>query len=171
MNPFYTHRPYLIEELEKLKDKPNVKIIEFGVGEGSSLIFNEYAKKYSNLQIEAYETDKEWMDSMEIKYKLENYNFHFINDWNSLLVPENFQDQYDLVFIDQAPWEARIASLNLIKEKSQVIILHDYDYYNHTITNHIYDVGENTFFEKYNDTFNLINHHQTLPPTLVFNKK
>lgn len=167
-NPYYTHQPYLIQELEKLKDLPNVKILEFGVGDGSSAIFHEYALKYKNLQINAYETDGNWLNNMRDKYHLDNYIFNDVENWIDFLISDNFNDECDLIFIDQAPWEARIQTLDLIKNKSKVIILHDYDFYNHGLTSRIYDIGEGTFFEKYNDAFTLENHYNELPPTLIF---
>jgi hypothetical protein len=54
MNPYYTHRPYLISELNKLiesKQSSDISILELGVGDGSSQIFNEFAKNYRNISI------------------------------------------------------------------------------------------------------------------------
>ena len=168
---YYTHRPFLIKELEQLKNLPKVKILEFGVGDGSSLIFNEYASKYKHFNIQAYETDTNWLINMREKYQLNNYIFQSVENWESFLCSENFDNDYDLVFIDQAPWEARIQTLDLLAENARVTILHDYDFFNKGITPNIYEVGNNTFFEKYNEKFIMENYHETLPPTLVFKRK
>lgn len=171
-NVFYTHRKYLIEELEKLKNNKSVHILEFGVGDGSSLIMNDYASKYPNFKIESYETDEEWFKEMKSIYSLPNYKFNYINEWDNLLKPENFNDHYDLIFIDQAPWEARTATLELLKHKSNVIILHDYDFFNKGFyDSDIYNYGKEGVFSKYLDIFNIVGHHELLPPTLVMNLK
>ena len=171
LNPFYTHRPFLINELEKLKNKSTVKILEFGVGDGSSEIIHEYASNNKNFYIEAYETDISWLNEMKRKYQLENYNFTYIESWDWLFENHTFDENYDLVFIDQAPWEARIQTLNLISPKSKVSILHDYDFYNHSITNDIYATGEGTFFSKYNENYLIESNHDQLPPTAIFRNK
>jgi hypothetical protein len=169
-HPFYTHRQYLIQELEKLITTPKVKILEFGVGDGSSLILNDYARTYKNFNVDAYETDNEWLTTMKDKYELDNYKFHNTKHWDDLLIPENFTDRYDLIFIDQAPWEARIQTLELVGPRSNVCILHDYDFFNKGKTSNIYSVGDDSFFYKYNDLFKMNNHYEYLPPTLVLIK-
>ena len=46
-------------------------------------------------------------------------------------VPLDFSKKYDLVFVDQAPWSARIDTIDFLTDKNtSVFILHDYDQYN-----------------------------------------
>jgi hypothetical protein len=170
-HPYYTHRKYLIEQLNLLSKKDHVKILEFGVGDGSSSVFNEFALKNKNFQITAFETDPIWLNKVKNEYELPNYNFNYIRDWNDLLLDKNFKDKYDLIFVDQSPWEARIKTIDLLIDKSEVIILHDYDYYNKGLIDNIFDTGQNSFFGKYRiKNFFLNGFHEELPPTLVFNK-
>jgi hypothetical protein len=173
MNPYYTHRPYLIDCLNKLENKnkkQKVKILELGVGDGSSEIFNSFAQKNKNFSIKGFDNDKGWVDSMKSKFELKNYKFESIDSWQSFLDSCD-KSYYDLVFIDQAPWEARISSLDFFINKSDTIILHDYDYYNKGVIENIFDVSENSFFGKYLlENFSLKGFNEQLPPTLIFTK-
>jgi hypothetical protein len=171
MNAYYTHREFLIRELDKLDYNNEVNILEFGTGDGSAEILFEYAKKYPNLKIKAFDNNIDWLTSMKERYELPNYSFEFVSDWNSMLDSYNFLNKYDLLFIDQAPWEARILTLNKLGENSSVVIIHDYDYYNKEITSQIYSVGVGSFFEKYNNKFTLEGNHSMLPPTLILTNK
>lgn len=172
MNPYYTHRPYLTKYLNQLTNKKNkINILEFGVGDGSSAIFHDFALKNKNFNITAFETDNSWLNETKNKYELNNYKFNYINNWDEFLIEENFNDQYDLIFVDQSPWEARIKTIDLLIEKSNIIMLHDYDYYNKGVIENIFDVGQNSFFGKYLSK-NILSQgfNDELPPTLVFTK-
>lgn len=170
MSDFYTHRPFLIRELNKLKSKNSVKILELGTGDGSSLILNEFAKSCDNFDIQAFETDYSWFCNMKEKYETDNYRFTHIFNWNSFLAGD-FVEFYDLIFIDQSPWEARMQSFEFFKNSAGVIILHDYDYFNKGVIEDIYSVDEISVFGKYRELFELENNFEILPPTLVCHKK
>jgi hypothetical protein len=171
-HPYYTHRKYLIDSLNSLSKNKKINILEFGVGEGSSLVFNEFALKNKNFNIMAFETDNSWLNETKNKYELDNYKFNYVNNWDELLIPENFNKEYDLIFIDQAPWEARIKTIDLLIEKSKIMILHDYDFYNKGVIEYIFDVGKDSFFGKYlSENILLQGFNEELPPTLIFLKK
>jgi len=166
---YYTHRKYLIKSLNSLSKKNKIKILEFGVGEGSSLVFNDFASKNKNFSITAFETDYWWLNQTKDKYELDNYKFNYVNNWNEFLIEENFKDNYDLIFIDQSPWEARIKTIDLLISKSKITILHDYDFYNKGIIENIFDVSQNSFFGKYlSKNISAEGFNEQLPPTLVF---
>ena len=172
MSDYYTHRKYLKKELENLNKNIKTNCLELGTGEGSALIFEEYAKTNENLKISSYDTDFFWLNKTSEKYSLKNYIFTYINDWDSFLNKNIFEDKYDLIFIDQAPWEARIKSIDFLKDRSKVIILHDFDYFNIGICENIYSVKEDSFFyKKYGKDFELIASCEELPPTLVMKNK
>lgn len=171
MIDFYTHRPFLIRELNKLTTKDIVNILELGTGDGSSLVLNEFAKCHDNFHINGFETDFNWYSSMKEKYEIDNYKIHYISDWHTFLNTYEFLDKYDLVFVDQSPWEARMNSIEKLKNSVEKIILHDYDYFNKGVISDIYSVDENSVFGKYQRLFTLENNFDVLPPTLVFHKK
>ncbi len=172
MNDYYTHRPYLIETLNKFNYDNKINILEFGVGEGSSEIFFEYANKYPNLNVCAFDNEFNWFNSMKDKYELPNYKFNFVESWDTLFSEYKFMKTYDLVFVDQSPWEARITTLDILKGYYQNAILHDYDFYNKGIVSpeDIYNVNEATFFSRYLDSYELHGYNSTLPPTLLLTK-
>jgi cellulose biosynthesis protein BcsQ len=168
---YYTHRKYLTDALNSLDKNKKINILEFGVGDGSSFVFNEFASKNKNFNIKAFETDKSWFEETKSKYELDNYEFIHINDWNELLVQNKFKDEYDLIFIDQSPWESRIKTLDLLINQSSILILHDYDFYNKGLIEDIFDTGENSFFGKYlSENISVKGFFEQLPPTLVFTK-
>lgn len=167
-NNYYTHRAYLERELLSFDFNKKIKCLEFGTGDGSGLIFNKIAAENKNIFIQSYETDSNWLNETASKYGLDNYKFNYINNWDQFLVEENFTDNYDLVFVDQTPWEARIKTIDLLINKAKIIILHDYDFYNKGIIDDIYDIGEDSFFSRYiSKGRKMIGYSELLPPTLV----
>lgn len=172
MSDYYTHRPYLKKELESMKKNIKTNCLELGTGDGSALIFAEYAKSNKNVTITAYDSDYHWLNKTKETYALENYTFNHTNNWAEFFSQNKFNETYDLVFVDQAPWEARIKSIDTLKDKSKVIILHDFDYFNIGVCDDIYSVNEGSFFHtKYGKDFDLFAYHEQLPPTLIMKNK
>jgi phospholipid N-methyltransferase len=158
-NGWYSHRLYLFKELISLND--GVSILEFGVGDGSSILIHDYCKENKNAQAIAFETDKNWFLKIKDQYELENYKFILLENWSNL--QQYLENKtYDLVFIDQSPWEARIESIDFLKNQCKTIMLHDYDFY---------QVNDKDFFEKYREAFDLHFLNEKLPPTLIMRSK
>jgi hypothetical protein len=165
---YYTHRPFLQEQLDKLK--PNAIVLELGTGDGSSLLMNQHCKKNKECTVLAFENNQEWHNSMKNKYSLDNYDLNYLQDWKDISKHLK-HDHYDLVFVDQAPWEARIECINLLKSKTSVFIVHDYDYYNGIHGLGKYNCDDNSWWGRtYSDEFVLTGHYESLPPTLVMEK-
>lgn len=175
MNPYYTHRPYLISELNKLiesKQSSDISILELGVGDGSSQIFNEFAKNYKNISIIGLDTNCAWCDNMRMKYEMPNYQIFHLQNWNESSYFDILNNNYyDLVFVDQSPWEARIDAIDMLYKNNNgnVIILHDYDYYNDPSFR--FSIGQDSFFGKYLDKYNILEFHMHLPPTLIMKRE
>lgn len=179
MNPYYTHQQSLINTLNLFDNSKKINILEFGVGEGSSSILNDYAKKNSKIKIQSFEHDLNWLIDMKNKYSLSNYTFNHV-DWNSFDYAELKKYEYDIIFIDQGSWEARITTIDELKNNSKYIILHDYCYYNGFRGAEIserdkewaFSVKENTFFyNKYFNDFELLTQMELFPPTLIMKNK
>ena len=176
-NHFATHEQYTREELSKLRS--DAQILELGTGEGSSPLMYEFCKNNSDATVQAFETDASWFNMMYQKFgDLPNYIFNHIEIWDDL-TNHISEESYDFTFVDQAPWMARIESIDLLKEKCDLFILHDYDYFNH---NHhewikkpckdIYINDKSSWLgQKYMKQFKLEDHYDILPPTLVMRKK
>jgi hypothetical protein len=172
MSDYYTHREYLKKELESIKKNIKSKCLEFGTGDGSALIFEEYAKLNENVSITSYDSDFQWLEVTKEKYALDNYKFIHINNWNEFFLQTEFNDIYDLIFVDQSPWDARIQTIDFLKNKSKIIILHDFDYFNIGVCDDRYSVKEGSFFHtKYANDFELFAFNDQLPPTLIMKNK
>lgn len=179
MNQFYTHQQFLREILNSFNYEKNVTCLEFGSGDGSSSVFNEYTKKYDNLNVYCYEHDKEWLKNMESKYSSSNYTFNVV-DWNTIDYTELKKNKYDLIFVDQGDWDARIKTIDELKDCAKYIILHDYCYYNgfrgYEIPEHEKESAltlnsGSFFFERYGNNFNLRGEIELFPPTLILENK
>lgn len=188
MNPFYTHRPHLINTLNSFDYSKPVRCLEFGTGDGSAEVFKDFTSKYSNLHVEVFETDRGWLDNMTEKYQAANYKFNFVDNWADVL-KTLVTGVYDLAFVDSGTWDSRIEIIDAMKDNCRYIILHDYDYYNVSHYNApllpldvLYDklkelgidissCDETSFFAKYLNDFNLTSYADVKPPTLVFENK
>jgi hypothetical protein len=175
MNAYYTHQKYLKRELDSLKK--TAKVLELGVGDGSSPLMYEFCQKNPRAKVFAFENDEGWLNNMKSKYELKNYSFSYLSEWNQL---EDMIESsaFDLVFVDQSPWEARTYSIDLLKGRVKTFIVHDYDYFNHSVglspsgSEQSYISDENSFWGKtYSQEFILEDNYELLPPTLIMRKK
>jgi hypothetical protein len=156
MHPCYTHRPQLIAILNKLDPLKKHCILELGVGDGSSEIFFKYSKKH-NVSIHGIDSNKIWFKSMKDKYQNKNYKFSYIEKWENLR-KLNLKNKYSLIFIDQAPWNARVESFMYLKDSFSRCIIHDYGWYlrrNKKFTNFV------------NKNFHVTHHTKMRPTTAV----
>lgn len=139
-HPYHTHQPVLYE-MAMRTSKP---IIEFGCGYGSTELLHEICKKEKRLLV-SLDDDWEWLSKFAEKYKSDSewHKFIFVpgkpsptsdspqhwvdfmNTFDQLLKLCNF----DICFIDQHPWEARVETLKYMKDKAKFIIVHDCDYF------------------------------------------
>jgi hypothetical protein len=174
---YCTHQKYTNKELDTLKS--NSFVLELGVGNESSPLMYEFCKNNPDATVSSFETDSVWFEQMFEKYgDLPNYIFNLIEDWEDLKNHLN-EEEYDLVFVDQSPWWARIDAINLLKDKTKIFILHDYDYFNKSDNkwvkqspNDIYVNDETSWLgQTYSEEFLLEDNYEILPPTLIMRKK
>jgi hypothetical protein len=177
MNPYYTHQDTLNNILSSFDYSTQIHCLEFGSGDGSSSVFNKFSQSNPNLLVECFEHDENWLNSMSEKYKLENYKFNVV-DWNTIDYQPLKTKMYDLIFVDQGDWDARIVTIDEMKNNTKYIILHDYCYYNGfgagmtpTSDMDYNNVGEGSFFHKYSDMFEVIGKTELFPPTLILKSK
>jgi len=125
-DPFATHQPVLKKNLSILdKNKP---ILELGCGHGSTPLLHDFSTSHQ-VEIYIFDNNEEWLNIISSQYKSHKYhNYIKVNDWN-IELKEYLKYDWSLVFIDQAPWEARTLSLELFKNKTDYVILHDCDYF------------------------------------------
>jgi hypothetical protein len=171
-NPYHSHRKCLIREMDNLDYTNKIVCLEFGVGDGSSPIFKNFLKKHENLMVHSYENNRSWYKRVSRKYSTPNYFFHYAPSWDLLWGEGGFNGIYDLVFVDQSPWEARIETIEQLKGNTRLFILHDYCYYNKGVVDDIFSVGEGSFFyEKFHDDFALEGDNDKYPPTLMLRNR
>jgi hypothetical protein len=168
-NPYYTHRKYLVNILNSFNYDQQITCFEFGIGYGSSEIFHEYCQKFPNLKVYGFETDNVWFLEISEKFNRTNYSFTHLDNWNNFNY-ESLSESH-LTFIDQAPWEARLETLENMSKKSKNILIHDYDYFNKGKIDNIFDVSEKSFLGRYVDAFDIQPYHEILPPTVVLSRK
>lgn len=172
MNPYYTHRRVLVDELSKLNYDHPVHCLEFGVGRGSSPIFRRFLMDNKNMIVDAYDNDEKWFVNMSREYAAPNYRFHYISSWDDLFSSDICRGTYDLVFVDQAPWVARTQTIDVLRNCVKVFVLHDYCYYNTGVVDDVFRVDEGSFFHvNFASDFILDAKRELYPPTLVLRNK
>jgi hypothetical protein len=142
-NPYATHQ----HVLKAIVQKTTGPIIEFGSGDGSTDVLHEMCKKNKRLLI-TLDDDLNWLDRYRRKYLGDGYNLENTGWHKIIFVPgkkkggnpahwvkffESFKllqtVNFDVCFIDQAPWLARFETVKLLKDKAHYIIVHDCDYF------------------------------------------
>lgn len=127
-----SHKKYLKYLLSKLK-KENLIIVEVGSGNYSTKLLSKQAESLSGDFI-SFENNYEWHLKVKNKYK-HNVNSKFL--YLDKLNKENIKfelarldfENITLAFIDSFPWESRTEALELLKEKSEIVVIHDVDYF------------------------------------------
>ena len=129
-----SHKKYLKYLLSKL-EKENLTIIEVGSGNHSSKLFSRITGSLSGNFI-SLENNLEWHLKVKSKYKYKkNSKFLHLKKLNK----ENIKFELDnlgiqqvtLSFIDSFPWESRTEALELLKVNSEIVVIHDVDYFPH----------------------------------------
>ncbi len=140
MDPFGTHAPFLrasLNFLDEMIDK-NQELVMFEVGTGglSSEIFQEALCKIPNSRLVSFENDSRWSE-------IYRSNYAYRNSWQLLEVAENSlwerilkreieklrSSDLVLSFIDSSPWESRAKAVQLLRQSSTLVVIHDVDYF------------------------------------------
>ena len=167
MSDYFTHQKYLSKELSSLNN--NSIVLELGIGEGSSPLMYDFCKNNPDSRVYAFDSDQIWLDRIKPKYSLNNYIIEYIDDWSNINKYVNYE-KIDLAFIDQAPWEARIITINLLKNNTNTFIVHDYDYYNIGYPSLRVNNEESWWGQNYSKEFTFEDNYEILPPTLTMRK-
>jgi SAM-dependent methyltransferase len=131
-NSWSTHQPVLYEYVRQTKGN----ILELGCGYGSTPLIMKLIEG-TDRKLVSVDTNPEWLEKIkEVIPESHNHKYvlhaNYKNDfnWENFLNSDPiFQEEYDLVFIDQQPWEGRVTSLHYFKNNSNYIIIHDTDYF------------------------------------------
>lgn len=126
-DPYATHQPFL-KKLLALDNPNNLPILELGSGFGSTPILHEHCSQ-AKIELKTLDNNIEWLSKMkDLHPENEHHKYIEVLDWYMSL-SELLNQKYFLVFIDQAPWEARTLSLQLFKNISEYVLIHDCDYF------------------------------------------
>lgn len=117
MNATATHLPVICRSFIELINS-NGNVLELGMGDYSTPILHELC---FNRKLVSIESSKGWYSKF-INYVTEKHEIKLITDWDNL--PEYEQD-WDIVFVDQAPAKDRMISIKALGNKSKIIIVHD----------------------------------------------
>ncbi len=144
-DPYATHQPVLYE----MANRTTGPIIEFGCGDSSTDLLHEICKKNQRLLI-SVDDNQEWLQKFSRKYLGDGYEednsgwhkFFFVrgmnqedrencDHWITFLDKTEVLNEirFDLCFVDQSPWKARLETIKRFRSRSQYIILHDCDFF------------------------------------------
>ena len=103
-------------------------VIEFGCGHGSTFILHQFCAEH-NRKLVTVESDGAWL-SLFSNLATSQHELILTNDWELTLADSRIVGRdYDLAFVDQAPFEARYTTILALKDKVRFILLHDCDYF------------------------------------------
>ena len=132
-HPYYTHQPFFIEILKNTSGN----ILECGCGDGSTLMIKEQIKN-TNRKLVSLESNLEWLnkyvhlaDSSHTLYHIHAGNDDNIETGNKWVefIKQNKLHDFDVVFIDSSPWMSRKCCFEYYLNLSEIIIIHDFDYF------------------------------------------
>lgn len=125
MDPYATHQKFLKHYIQKTKGD----IIEFGTGHGSTGFILDLIKDSPDRKLVSLENDPNWFNRMFHKYPpSKTHEYILVKDWRDALKRLD-KNAFDVVFIDQSPWVARVWTLDYFKDSAEYVIIHDVDYF------------------------------------------
>lgn len=124
-NNFATHQPVLCTAVE-LSDGP---VAEFGCGYGSTPLLHKFCAEQGR-PVVTFESNTEWIDKIRTEFESDTHWFIEVKDWKTIVEhPVVQQTDWGLLFVDQAPFEARLWTVNALGDLPAYFVLHDCDYF------------------------------------------
>lgn len=129
-NTFFTHQPVL-QHFTKDNRKP---ILELGSGDGSTPYLHALACLHK-VKLTTLDNDEKWLSNYT-HLRGEYHALHALPQkcgasvWVDRMRSMGLSNQkWGVVFIDQHPWAARVAAIEMFKTQADWIIVHDADYF------------------------------------------
>lgn len=124
INEYATHQPFLWHYLKKTS-KP---ILELGSGFGSTPILHMYST-YRQIPLFTLDHDIQWLSNFQsLKSDLHTIlHVDVSGDWSVFQDAIPKEIEWGLVFIDQGSWQSRVDCARFLKDKTDYIVIHDYD--------------------------------------------
>lgn len=124
-NNFATHQPVLYTAV-RLSTGP---VAEFGCGYGSTPLLHEFCARQGR-PVVTFESNAEWLEKIRTEFESDFHWFVPVKDWAALVQhPVVRQTAWGLVFVDQAPFEARLWTLQALSGLPAYFVIHDCDYF------------------------------------------
>jgi hypothetical protein len=130
-NVYGTHQPFL----EAYVRATSGDILEFGTGDGSTGLLRTLLEG-TGRRLFSIEDNLEWYEKMKDTYPPnDTHSYIYLSPkdggqhWKDFLSTFQPPSKLSVVFIDQAPWEARIWTYEALAPLSEYIIIHDADYF------------------------------------------
>ena len=130
-NVYATHQPFL----EAYVRSTTGDVLEFGTGHGSTGLLRHILAG-TGRKLLSIEDNIVWLEKMKTLYP-ETSDHTYIHleprddasHWKDFLSSYQHSGKISVVFIDQAPWDARLWTLSQFRKKSEYCIIHDVDYF------------------------------------------
>jgi hypothetical protein len=130
-NVYGTHQLFL----EAYTRSTSGDVLEFGTGHGSTGLLRHILSG-SGRKLVSIEDNIEWIQKMKQLYpESAEHTYIYLepsddgSHWKKFLESYQHSSKISVVFIDQAPWEARVWTLSHFLKKSEYCIIHDADYF------------------------------------------
>lgn len=122
-NAYGTHKLLLSAILRRV----NKSVLELGVGHNSTPLIHN-AMKRKNIDILTIDSDSYWIRRYA-KLKSDKHKFKYYNSEELKGFYATDTTAWELVFVDNSPWEARTQAINKYREIADYVILHDCNYF------------------------------------------
>ena len=124
-NQFATHQPVLCTAIQ-LSQGP---VAEFGCGYGSTPLLHAFCAARGR-SVVTFESNMEWLEKIRPPYESDFHWFIPVTDWQTILQnPVVRNTAWGLIFVDQAPFEARLWTIKALRELPAYFVVHDCDYF------------------------------------------
>jgi hypothetical protein len=164
MPGFYTHQQALVAAV--MRSSSNEPVLELGVGEFSTPILHEICAAQGRY-LRTLTEDPEWYNRYKQFAVPGRHDIHLLSGGRTLTTwrqnawalkppapdPRFNNDQiWEVVFVDQAPGNARVWSIEELRQDAVIFVVHDTEAYGH--------YGYGPCFEK----FKHVKHYQRIKP-------
>jgi hypothetical protein len=117
-----THLRVLTVVMRELRP---LRILEVGTGNYSSSLFSAYLAGNPSASCKSVDNCPQWINGLKW-LATPRHKFELVKEWNWAEINEG--GKWDLIFIDQAPEESRIPSIEFFIDHTTVLCQHDAQY-------------------------------------------
>lgn len=123
-NRMATHQPVLWTVAHAARGP----IAEFGCGYGSTPLLHELSDRLG-VRLLTLDSNADWLDRFRPQFESPQHEFRLVSDWSEELARPEWGDGWAIVFVDQAPFEARALTVERVRLSADYVVVHDDDYF------------------------------------------